>query len=418
MTSMTRRGFLGTAGVGLAGAALAGCAGSSQTSNAGGTTTISFWQYYGTPDTPYGGPLQALFDRYMQAHPEVSIENRFIPFGEFNRTLLQSAAGGGLPDIALVHAFDVGAYAKAGILSDITRRVQSWGKADSYFHSIWDTTTWQGKNYALPHVADCYVLWYNQKILDQAGTKPPETWKELGAAARKVATKQRYGLAVSAIEGVEGATAWTTRFLAAGGKITQVDSPAGREALQQWIDLVGSGAMSRGVLGWNEEDVYNKFRNGQAAMMINSSSYVNVLRDEAPELDWKVALLPKDERRATFMSAEDLTITSGSAHPDAAWDVLTYMQRPKVLNTYLPERNKLPPRKDVATMPPWSNDPVWSVFIEQLPSAWAPGPKVAPHSAEVLTYVQGAIQSAVSGQSSVPGALAEAQRKIDGVLQG
>jgi multiple sugar transport system substrate-binding protein len=412
---LTRRGFLRVAGAGTAAATLwaAGCGGDGG-DEGGGSTTLEVWDYYGTPDTPYGKPLRALYDRFEREHPGVRINKRYVPFPEFNRTLLQSAAGGDLPDIALINAFDTGALAEAGVLQDLTPRIEEWGEQDQYFPTSWETTQYEGKGYGLPHVADCYVLWYNRAQL--GGSEPPGTWGELGTLAAELATGNRHGIALSVNQGVEGATAWLIRFLAAGGDLKQPHSPAGEAALQQWVELVESGAMSRGVLGWSEEDVYNRFRTGAAAMMVNSATYVNTLRDEAPDLEWEVTLLPADQQRATFLSAENLTITTGSQSQDAAWDLLAYMQRAEVLNTYLPERNKLPARKDVAADPQWSEDPVWSVFVEQLPSAWAPDAQVAPKSAELLANTQAALQSAISGSSSVDAALEKLQGQADALL--
>jgi multiple sugar transport system substrate-binding protein len=152
--------------------------------------------------------------------------------------------------------------------------------------------------------------------------------------------------------------------------------------------------------------------------MINSASYVNFFRREVPDLVWSLALLPEDVERATFLSAENLTITTGAQNPDAAWDLMLWLQQPEVLNEYLPERNKLPALRNVAAEPQWSDDPVWSVFIEQLDSAWAPTGDVATNSAEIFTYIQEAVQAAISGDSTVEEALAETQAQIDEVLAG
>jgi multiple sugar transport system substrate-binding protein len=245
---------------------------------------------------------------------------------------------------------------------------------------------------------------------------PPATWEELSTTAAALSGDNRYGLAVSAVEGVEGSTAYIIRLLATGTPVTEVNSDGGKEALQQFVDLVESGSMSPGVLGWIEDDVATQFSTGQAAMMINSATYVNFFRQEAPDLNWSLALLPEDEERVTFLSAENLTITTGSQNPDAAWDLMVWMQQPEVLNEYLPERNKLPALRNVAAEPQWADDPVWSVFIEQLDSAWAPTGDVAIHSAEIFTYIQEAVQAAVSGDSSVDDALAQTQDKIDAVI--
>lgn len=420
MEQLTRRGFLRVTGAGAAGVALfgvAGCGGSA--GSAGGAATLTAWDYYGAPNDIYGRALFELYQRYMKANPGATVDKRFVTFGEFNRLLLQGAAGGSLPDIALVNAFDTGKFAEAGIARDLTSRVAKWGEVGAYFDTSWNTTRWQGKSYALPHVVDCYVLWYNQDHFTAAGfERPPQTWEELGSMAQRLSQGNRIGFGFSAVEGVQGATAWVIRFLAAGGSITQVDSEAGRVALQQWVDLVDSGATSPSVLEWIEEDVYNRFKAGEASMMLQSASYVSALKDEAPDLNWTVALLPRDRTRASFLSSENLIITSGSQDVDAAWDLLTYMQRPEVLKQYLPERAKLPARTDVAEDPLWTDDPIWSVFAEQLPTAWAPTGAAAVNSAEILTYIQEAIQLALSGSASVTSALAQAQQKIDDVLSG
>ncbi|KAB8193161.1 extracellular solute-binding protein [Nonomuraea phyllanthi] len=397
----------------LAGALVAGCgSGGEEAQEPGGVTTLSLWHFYGPPESATGGALVRFLQRYEQAHPGVKVEPRHIPFGDFNRTILQSAAGGELPDIALIGATSTQAMAEAGIIEDLSDRVAKWGKQDAYLPSIWQTTQVGGKTYALPHVADTYAVYYNTELLDEAGVKPPKTWDEMAETARKLTSGDRQGLAVSGVEGEEGATALVIRILAAGGDVTKIDSPAANKALTQFKQLVDSGAMSKGIIGWNEEDVKNQFANGRAAMMINSATYVSTLRKENPDLKWKIALLPGDTRQVTFLAAENLAITSGSSHPDAAWDLMTWMQDPKALAEYLPDRNKLATRDDV----PADGDEARSVFAEQLKSAWAPSGALAEHSSEVFTHVQGALQAAISGSATVDQALAEAQQKIDKTL--
>lgn len=414
---LDRRAALKTFGAGLAGAAGLRLAAPTAFArqDAGEPVELTFWHYYGGGAT---APLEALLQRYTEAHPNVTIVPRLINFSDFNRTLLQGAAAGDLPDIALINAFDTQLFAESGIIQDITERVTAWGGADEYFPTLLDTSLWNGQNYGLPHLADCYVLWYNDDLFAEAGATPPATWDELTTTAASLSGDGRYGLAVSAVEGIEGATAWIIRLLATGTPVTDVDSEGGRTAMQQFVDLVEAGSMSPGILGWIEDDVATQFSTGQAAMMINSASYVNFFRNEAPDLKWSLALLPEDKERATFLSSEILTITEGSEHADAAWDLMLWMQQPDVLNQYLPERNKLPALRNVAAEPQWADDPVWSVFAEQLDSAWAPTGDVATNSAEIFTYIQEAVQAAVSGDRTIEEALSTAQGKIDAVLAG
>lgn len=407
--SWRRGAALGTIGA-LIGA-LAACGGDGG-GDASADDTITLWQYYGDPDMPTGAPLYDLVERYEE-ESGTDVEVRFIPFDDFNRTLLQSAAGGDLPDVALINAFDTAAMAEAGVIQDLSDRVEEWGEQDAYFETSWATGQFDGGTYGIPHLADAYALYYNQAMLDDAGLEPPQTWEEMATTAEALSTDGRTGLAVSGVEGAEGATGLVIRHLAAGGEVEQIDSPAGIEALEDFASMTDSGAISEGFLTWIEDDVKNQFAQERAAMMINSATYVSLLREETPDLEWNVALLPADETATTFLSAENLGIGATSENADAAWDLIEFMQQPEELETYLPERNKLPARDDV---PGTAEDPIRSVFAEQLQQAWAPEGDVAAASGEIFTHLQRALQATVSGAASAPEAAAQAQEAIDEAL--
>ncbi|GAB3826624.1 ABC transporter substrate-binding protein [Kribbella italica] len=407
--SVRRRLVAVVSGIGLLAGAVA-CGGSDSGGGSEASGTITLWQYYGDPSSPTGKPLYDLVKKYDDAHADVTVDIRFIPYDDFNRTLLQSAAAKELPDVALIGAFDTATMASAGIITDLGDRVGEWGQQDKYFKTSWATTQVDGKTYGIPHVADAYAVYYNKQLLQQAGVKPPTTWAEMETAAKTLTTQGRTGLAISGIEGPEGATVPIIRMLAAGAAIDKVDSPEAKAGLDQLTRMIKAGSISQGALTWNEEDAKNQFANGKAAMMINSATYVNILRKENPKLQWDVALLPKDKSGQTFLSAENLAIGATSKNPDGAWDLITWLQQPAELQTYLPVRNKLAARNDV---PDSSNDAVRKVFAQQLEEAWAPDEKLAPKSSEVMTHIQAALQASASGSASTEDALKTAQKAID-----
>jgi multiple sugar transport system substrate-binding protein len=374
--------------------------------------TITVWHYYGEP---HNIPLENVLKAYDEQHDEVEVDVRYIPFDDFNRTLQQSATAGDLPDIALINAFDTQAMAEAGIIEDLSDRVEDWGEQDAYYPTSWETTQVDGATYGVPHVADDYAVYYNEDLLDAAGLQPPKTWDEMESVAAELAQDVKYGLAVAGGEGAEGATGLVLRTLAAGGSIEEFDSDAGVEALQSFKTMVDNGGLSQGFLTWSEEDAKNHFATGQAAMMINSATYVSILNEEVPDLNWDVAPMPSDETSNTFLSAENLTIGADSGDADAAWDLITYLQQPDVLTDYLPERNKLPARNDV---PGAVEDPIRRKFADQLEDAWAPEGDLATHSNEAFTIVQESLQATISGSSSPEEAAQAAQSGIDEALSG
>jgi multiple sugar transport system substrate-binding protein len=387
--------------------AAAGCAGGGETGGGAPAEPLSVWQFYGDESMPTGKPFYDLVTRYEQ-QSGTDVDIRFIPYDDFNRTLTQAAAAGDGPDIALISAFDTAAMADAGVIQDISSQVQAWGQQDAYFPTSWESTQAGGKTYGIPHLADAYAVYYNTAMVQQA----PTTWAEMESTAAALSGEGRHGLAVSGIEGAEGATGLAIRMLAAGAQPTEIDSPGGHAALESFQRMVQSGALSEGFLTWNEEDAKNQFATGQAAMMINSATYVNILREENPDLQWSVAVLPKEATGQTMLSAENLTIGATSDDVDRAWDLITFMQRPEELQVYLPDRNKLPARDDV---PGTAEDPVRAVFAQQLQQAWAPDAALAPHTTEVLTALQAALQQVISG-TPVPDAARNAQATIDEAL--
>jgi multiple sugar transport system substrate-binding protein len=68
----------------------------------------------------------------------------------------------------------------------------------------------------------------------------------------------------------------------------------------------------------------------------------------------------------------------------------------------------------LADVPAWADDPILSVFVEQLKVARprAYGPKYP----EISEAVQEAIQASISGESSVASALSRAQSQIKPLL--
>jgi multiple sugar transport system substrate-binding protein len=410
-SKLTRRDALKSVGaLGLASAAALGPTRPSRARQE--AITLTWWDYY-----PVGNANATAMDnqlqRYMESHPNVTIERTVIPFGDLKQKLLQGATAGELPDIAVIDNPDHQAFAALGVLTDLTERVTAWGGASAYFPGPWDSTVYQGKNYGIPDNSNCLVLWYNTDVTGPEFT-PPATWDDLTAAVSELSEEDRYGLAVSAIQTEEGTFQWLPFLWETGEDIPTLDSEGGRAALQLWVDYVANGYMSQGILGWTQGDVLGQFQNGRAAMMINGPWQIPVLEQDTPDLNWNVSVLPKQAQAASILGGENYSITVATEHVDAAWDLLTWTQEPENLMPYLSEAGKLPSRADLAEDPYWTDDPVLAVFIEQLKVA---KPRAyGEHYPEISNAIQEAIQGAVSGQSDVASALAKAQATITPLL--
>jgi multiple sugar transport system substrate-binding protein len=350
----------------------------------------------------------------MEANPGVTVERTPVPFADLKQKLLQGAAAGQLPDVVVIDNPDHQAFAALGVLEDLTDRVAEWGQAEAYFEGPWNSTIWQERNYGIPDNSNCLVLWRNLAITQPAEVAAPTNWDELRAAAATLTEGDRMGLAVSAVKSEEGTFQWLPFLWETGEDIPTLASEGGQRALQLWVDLVNEGHMSKGILGWTQQDVLTQFQNGKAAMMINGPWQIPVLEADSPDLEWEVSTLPEDVQGASILGGENYAIVAGGTNVEAAWNLLTWTQQPENLKQYLTESGKLPSRADLAEDPYWTEDPVRGVFVEQL--------KVAKPRAygsnypEISNAIQEAIQGAVSGQSPVADALARAQATITPLL--
>jgi multiple sugar transport system substrate-binding protein len=414
-TRITRRDVLKGAAAGAAGAAVAGMRPRRSFARQDEQITLTWWDYYGDPtENANAKATIAQHQRYMEANPNVKIERTAVPFAELKTKLLQGAAAGALPDIAVIDNPDHQAFAALGILEDLTERVTAWGQSSAYFQGPWASTIWQGKNYGIPDNSNCLVLWYLADAASEAGVTAPTNWEELKAAAAALTAGDRFGLAVSGVKSEEGTFQWLPFLWETGEDIATIDSEGGQRALQLWVDLVNGGHMSKGILNWTQGDVKNQFSTGNAAMMINGPWQIPVLKQEVPDLKWEVVTLPVDKQGASILGGENYSIVKGGEHVDAAWEFLAWTQAPENLKPYLLEAGKLPSRQDLSDDPAWTGDPVLKVFIEQLKVAKprAYGDKYP----EISNAIQEAIQAAVSGQTDVAAALKKAGTTIQPLL--
>jgi multiple sugar transport system substrate-binding protein len=373
--------------------------------------TIKWWDYY---DGPNGTSLETQIAAYKEVAPNVTIERTYIPFADLKQKLLQGAAAGDLPDIAVIDNPDHQAFASLGVLEDLTDRITEWGQGPSFFEGPWNSTVFEEKNYGIPDNSNCLVLWQNDDMMAAKGVATPTNWDELTAAVTALSEGDVYGLAVSGIKSEEGTFQWLPFLWATGADIPTIDSEGGHKALQLWTDYVANNWMSKAILNWKQGDVLGQFQNGKAAMMVNGPWQIPALRTDTPDLKWTVATLPVETQGASILGGENVAIVAGTEVLDAAWEFLLWRNTDEPLKKYLLDAGKLPSKADLAQDEAWTGDPVINVFIEQLKVAKprAYGDKYP----DISTAIQDAIQSAVSGSTPVADALAKAQATITPLL--
>jgi multiple sugar transport system substrate-binding protein len=224
---------LGTAGIDAAASGLnvaqAGAALRTRRSRAVTTVTlIDPWS--GAPDLNKARIAQV--KRFNDSHPDIVIERSDIVFGDFIQQLVQGAAAGELPDIAVIDNPNYHGFTALGVLADVTDKIKAWGQADKYFPGHWATTVYGGANFGVPVFLNCLAWWVNTDMTKAAGVKTPTTWDELMAASKALTEKDRYALSVAGIHNEEGAFQFLAFLWSDGSDLATIYDEGGQKALQ------------------------------------------------------------------------------------------------------------------------------------------------------------------------------------------
>lgn len=344
-----------------------------------------------------------------------SIQRQAVPLDQLLAQVLRQASSRSLPDLVLMDNLYVQRVAATGALSPIGQ--YGFDKADAYYDSVVNAATYKGKLYGLATAVDTLGLYYNKSMFEEAGLEPPKDWAELEAAAKKLSSGNRYGIAFSAVGNEEGTFQFLPFLWSAGADLTKLDTPEAAKALGLWVRLVQGGSASRSVVNWTQGDVTDQFVAGNAAMMVNGPWALAELREKAG-LDFGMIPIPSPEagRNAEVpLGGEIWTIpVTGDDSQKVAWQVLQCMVQPKPMAEWAEKTAHIAAKPDVAAE---ADDPTMRAFQEILKSARPRTQVLGANYPEASEAMWTALQAAIIGNASPEQALSEASAKVAEIAQ-
>lgn len=404
---------------------LAGCGGGSGAStdegddsgkqsvetNDDGKEVISFWHYMSTDKE--GKFVQEAVDEFNESQDEVYVEAQYLPREELMKQYTIGVVSGELPDVGMVDNPDHNSYAAMGVFEDITDLYEGSGDTNFLEGSI-ASCYYDEKLYGLPWGNNCLGLFYNEDLLKEAGVEVPTTWSELESACEKLTKEGTYGLAISAINNEEGTFQYMSWLLSAGGSVDDLGSDESKESMEYLKKLVDAGYISSECVNWTQADAEKQFASGKAAMMINGPWQFSGLEEDAPELKYGVAQVPKadDGEYASVLGGENIGICAG-ANKEAAWKFVSWIVSKEKSAEICKSIGRLSPRSDVDTEALYADEPNWQVFAEIMPNAQSRGP--SPAWTEMSEAIYTAQQEIFTGKKDVDTAMNDAATTIEGL---
>ncbi|MFE9451086.1 ABC transporter substrate-binding protein [Streptomyces sp. NPDC006739] len=389
--------------------------------------------------------LQRPVDEWNATHDRVRVRTTAVEFTDLLTTLMVRQAAGQGADLLHPYCLWTGQLVRAGVLRPAPpEHAGEIGRG--YREAAVSSASVAGRVYGYPTEVQTYALYYNRRLLREAGVeRPPRTWRELEETAYRTARRDRYGNTLVQGFGLSAYDDATTvgqtlallnaaggRFLSPDGRSTAIDSPAGRAVFGLEHRLVAQGASAPGV------NVYQAFPSGQVAMVVGAGWWTGNLKALMGRgyRDVGVAPLPvpgAGDERATLSTGFLLGVNTACPHPREAWEFLRWLNSAKVSGTSTGKEagkgagNGMAATRmsrlqvsvgsmtgradDMRTLLGAGADPNLRPFLDALAYA-VPEPN-APGAQQAKSLLRKNIEALWTGQQSVEEALRSTRRQVD-----
>lgn len=317
-----KRGLtLGTVAVTVLGLAACSSGGSSaepDQSGAGGTKAVTFWG--GWTDNVQVKQLQEQAAKFNESQSEYEVT--YVPQETLEQKLLTGMASGQAPDVVLWDRTNTPVYVGKGALTPIDELVSRDGVDTSqYYSEALQEMTVENQLYGLPVTVDVRALFYNKKLLQDAGVSVPTNWDELKEVAPKLTQVENGKTVVSGFM-VNDTGLFSMYLKQAGGSMLNTDGTAtdfnnehGLAVLDLWKNLLDNRVYQPGF-----GEGTDAFAEGKAAMMYDGP-WDLAKYDAVEGLDYGVAepLAGPDSVKGANMGGFALAVPQGAKNSEGAW---------------------------------------------------------------------------------------------------
>lgn len=285
------------------------------TANARQTVKLVVW---GLQASEEQAGQRAQVAEFEKRNPGVKVSVLSMGAGNMNpQKLMTAIVGRTPPDVINQDRFTIGDWASRDTFMDLSRLIKrdrnkpDGVRPEDYYKPCWAEATYKGKVYAIPNSTDDRFLFYNKTMFAAAGlTRPPRTWSELAAYAKKLTTTSADG-SIQQIGFIPNwgnswlyLYSWQTggEFMTPDGRKCTMDNPDSVRALEFMVsiyDLLGGAQKVDQFQSGFQSDAMDPFLTGKVAMKIDCDGAANTIARFNPDLNFGVAPAPvPDERYA------------------------------------------------------------------------------------------------------------------------
>lgn len=362
---MKTRAILGLA---TAAALLSACGGgsdsSTSTSASGGDlkgTTLTYWasNQAGTPELDKK-ILDTEFAKFEQ-QTGVKVKVEVQSWNDFYTKLITATTSGVGPDVTNIgNTWSVSLGTTGAFLPIDDKTYTEIGGKDKFVPAALKTAEIPGAQPAsVPIYSAVYGLYYNKKLLADAGAQPPKTWQELQDAAKKLTGNGVYGLGFAGT-----AVANTAHFIYMfgqqnGGTLFDGDKATFTNdgtvnGIKQYLDLFASGSVNPSDAQGDQQKLYSDFANSKIAMMMAPMPETGLSAQGMDQDKYGMVPVPTPDPLpaggkavSSFVGGINIAIFKNTKHLAAAKALVKFMTSPEEEETLNKQLSSLPTVKDV-----------------------------------------------------------------------
>ena len=346
----------------------------------------------------------------------IQVNPTFVAYEELAPKILTSAQSGGY-DVILGDCIWPAQFAKAGLVMDVTDRVEAL-ELDDIYQGALDATKYEGKYYGMPWLNDVKYMFVNTALLKEAGIEEvPATWDELIADAQAV---KDAGICEYPIVGCYAQAEclicdYTCIAGSFGGAFVDennaptINCEENIAALDFMAKTLTDGLCNPKSLEMIEDDVLSTFAAGNAVFAINwTYQYASMNDESASSVVGQGIIMPipgtDKAQSATVNGGMPLMITAGCKNPDEAWDYMLFLASKEMQAKYC--ANALPIWKSLYTDPQVIETAGEAVVeASQIQFDFIQNRPMVPYYNELSTSMQTELQLVLLGQKTAQEAL-------------
>lgn len=368
---------------------------------------IEYWQYFFDARVE---AMEQLIASFEEENPDITVTMTHFPYADYRTKVAAAIPAGEGPDVVQLFYGWLNDYIEASLIQPLPTDTFDPAVIDAEFFPMVGAMKKDGQYYALPTAVRSLALFYNERILEDAGVEPPTTLDELVEVAK--ATTERDGAGnITQVGFTTGMTAqdhhWFREVLIRqfGGepylddyRTVNYDTEAGRAALDYYTGLQSEHGVT--VEGFMDEP-QAAFRAGRAAMHIDGSFRVGSLAGQRG-LRWGVTELPvgPDGTQSNYSSywVNAITTKAEGEKFDAAVKFMQFITSDDAMQLWLDVVGELPAKPSVGMTDENVNDEVFGPFIRGL--EYAHTTKFANESSQRQVLVDMVSRINIGGQDA------------------